>query len=233
MRQMLNENTRQWAQVNQEDLSRFMLANCQQKRKYKRHEEIKVNAPYSVILYVAAGQIKAYVYNEQGSEKLLYYADQDNVVLGNYCLETNICLRIVAASDCEVYFLETKTAIAALLKREGGLDRLIDGIDSRISAFVYNLLESAGNKQKGQICQLIYSLAMRSNRQIDGKIFLKQFPTRTDIALFIGTHKSNVIKYLKELEQAGVIEKHEKGYLINDMQKLERLIMDEYKTLPS
>ena len=58
-------------------------------------------------------------------------------------------------------------------------------------------------------------------------ILLETLPSRNDIASFLGIHRSNVTRYLSDLEQAGILVKINKGILLKDQERLEELIEAE------
>lgn len=207
----------------------FMLEHTYMKRCYKKHEQIYLDLDKRTVIYLASGQLKIYASNEQGTEKLLYYLGEGNTCLGNYINENNgVLLSMVAATPCLIYYLDIDTLLKTYMTRENAISNLMDQVEGRMSTMVHNLLDVASCSNKGKIGKLIYTLAERSTKSINGDILLKRFPTRSDIASFIGTHKSNVIKCLKELEREGIIEKYEKGYIIKDGQALEEIIAEEY-----
>ena len=57
---------------------------------------------------------------------------------------------------------------------------------------------------------------------------MKSLPNRTDMALYVGTHKANVVKCLTQLEKDQIITREGKGLVINDIAQLKAIIQEEY-----
>lgn len=207
----------------------FMLKHSYCHKKYHKNDEIVMDYDLSTIIYVAKGQLKVFIANKQGVEKLLYYVEENNTFLGNYGAKKDVFLRLVAANACEVYFLNAKTMIADVVFKENGLDALLESMENRICAMADNLLDLANCSNRGKICKFIQSLALNSTLMVAGYVFIKILPTREDIALFVGTHKVNVIKCLSQLEKDHIIKKHGKGLIVYDMAALEQIIAEEYR----
>ena len=222
-----DDNLNDAAAIDERD--QFMLEHCYQKKKYKRNQQIILDPHANTVIYVHKGQLKVFVNNEQGVEKLLYYIAEGNSCLGNYNPNKDVFLTMVAASDCEVYLLDAKSVFEDVIFKHHSLDMLIDSMQNRICAMADNLLDLANCSNKGKIGKFIYSLAVQSNNTIDGKIFIGILPPREDIALFIGTHKVNVAKVLSQLEKEGLVSKYQKGLLVHDMAALKQMIAEEYR----
>ena len=63
--------------------------------------------------------------------------------------------------------------------------------------------------------------------QPDNSQYIKSFLTRNEMSSITGVHRSNIIKYLTELERLDVIEKSGKVIIIKKPQLLDELIKAE------
>ena len=83
--------------------------------------------------------------------------------------------------------------------------------------------ESSGIK----VLKFLYqSAALYGKKTADG-VLIENLPSRSDIASHIGVHRSNVTRYISNLEKEGVFEKIGKMLLVKDMQRLQELLEEE------
>ena len=127
--------------------------------------------------------------------------------------------------DCDIYFINTKQLLYDLVYDKKFFSNLWESSYRRLGIIAERLLDISGTNNKGKICKFLYNLAQESHQTTpDGKLVIKKLPTRNDLALFIGAHKSNVIKILSALENDGIITPNGKGIIINDLDKLKTCI---------
>ena len=131
--------------------------------------------------------------------------------------------------DCEIYFLNTKQMLHSLVFNENLITQMWDSTHRRLGIMAERILDIGGSSNKGKICKLLYNFAQASTlKDENGSIIVKRLPNRTDIALYVGTHKANVVKCLTQLEKDKVISRYNKGIIINDMEQLKTIIQEEY-----
>lgn len=194
-----------------------MLSLSDGRRCYRKNQEIMVNYEQTMAVYVFKGALKVFIGNEFGSEKLLYYVEEGNSCFASHENFSQIVLRLEAAKDCEVCFVNYLEMMMLFLKDQSAFKKAMKVIEEQIIAIEENLLDLANMSLKGRICKFIYALAVQSTITDEaGNIILKNFPPRQDIAQFTGIHKRNVIKALSDLEKAGIIKKQQKQMVITD-----------------
>ena len=177
-------------------------------------------------MYLHSGLVKISIFNEVGVERLLYYLKEKNSCVCGY---PNVSMILETVEDSEIYFLNTKQMIKDIVFDENLINQLWESTYRRLGIMAERMLDIGGSSNKGKVCKLLYNLAQASTRTDEyGNILVKSLPNRTDMALYVGTHKANVVKCLTQLEKDCVITRHGKGIVITDIEKLKTIIQEEY-----
>lgn len=209
-----------------EEKERFMKKNAAVIKKYAKNTKIVLDASSEYSLYLHSGLAKIYIFNEVGVERLLYYLKAKNSCVCGY---PNVSMMLETVEDCEIYFLNTKQMLQGVIFDENLIAQMWDSTHRRLGLMAERVLDIGGSSNKGKVCKLLYNLAQASTRTDEhGNIIVKALPNRTDMALYVGTHKANVVKCLTQLEKDNIITRYGKGIIINDMELLKAIIQEEY-----
>lgn len=209
-----------------EEKERFMKKNAAVIKKYAKNTKIVLDASSEYSLYLHSGLAKIYIFNEVGVERLLYYLKAKNSCVCGY---PNVSMMLETVEDCEIYYLNTKQMLQGVIFDENLIAQMWDSTHRRLGLMAERVLDIGGSSNKGKVCKLLYNLAQASTRTDEhGNIIVKALPNRTDMALYVGTHKANVVKCLTQLEKDNIITRYGKGIIINDMELLKAIIQEEY-----
>lgn len=191
-------------------------------RHYPKNTTITLDPQVWTGFYLYKGCLKVFISNDLGIERLLFYLAEKNTCSCGY---PNIPMILHTTEDCDIYFINTKQLLYDLVYDKKFFSNLWESSYRRLGIIAERLLDISGTNNKGKVCNFLYNLAQESHQTTpDGKLVIKKLPTRNDLALFIGSHKSNVIKILSALENDGIITPNGKGIIINDLDQLKTCI---------
>ena len=209
-----------------EEKERFMKKNAAVIKKCPKNTRLVLDASSEYSLYLHSGLAKIFIFNEMGVERLLYYLKEKNSCVCGY---PNVSMILETVEDCEIYFLDTKQMLQGFVFDENLIAQMWDSTHRRLGIMAERILDIGGSSNKGKICKLLYNFAEASTlADENGNIIVKRLPSRTDIALYVGTHKANVVKCLTQLEKDNIISRYGKGIVIHDMEQLKTIIQEEY-----
>lgn len=204
----------------------FMKSKASVIKKYKKNTQIVLDPSSEQTLYLYSGLVKLSIFNEVGVERLLYYLKEKNSCVCGY---PNVSMILETVEDSEIYFMNTKQMLKGIVFDENLINQLWESTHRRMGLMAERILDIGGSSNKGKICKLLYNLAQASTKKDEkGNIIVKSLPNRTDMALYVGTHKANVVKCLTQLEKDCVITRYGKGIIINDIEKLKAIMQEEY-----
>lgn len=204
----------------------FMKKNASVIKKYPKNTRIILDAYSEDTFYLYSGLVKLFIFNEVGVERLLYYIKEKNSCVCGY---PNVSMILETVEDCEIYFMNTKKMLQGIIYDEKLMNEFWESTHRRLGLMAERMLDIGGSSNKGKICKLLYNLA-RASTKVDenGNIIVKNLPNRNDMALYVGTHKANVVKCLTQLEKDHIITRQRKGIIVNDIEQLKAIIQDEY-----
>ncbi|MBO4947962.1 MAG: Crp/Fnr family transcriptional regulator [Peptococcaceae bacterium] len=204
----------------------FMKKNASVIKKYPKNTQIILDASSEYSLYLYSGLVKLSIFNEVGVERLLYYLKEKNSCVCGY---PNVSMLLETIEDSEIYYVNTKQMLQGIVFDEHLINQLWESTHRRLGLMAERVLDIGGSSNKGKICKLLYNLAQASTLTDEhDRIIVRQLPSRTDMALYVGTHKANVVKCLTQLEKNGIITRQGKGIIINNMEQLKTIIQEEY-----
>ncbi len=183
-----------------------------------------------VVFFLIKGRLKVCLSNNAGAERMLFYLTEHSFGFPYLPeLADAFDARFIADEDCELaYFRENdfkKNTVAYS-------DMIISIIQKRMVILAANMLAMQSETGRNRVYQLIYQMALNNKNTSDGPdIAIISFLPNKDISLFTGVHRSNVFKYITELEDRGIIEKTKHKLLVKDIKKLEQLIKHEYQDM--
>lgn len=204
----------------------FMRKHASAIKKYPKNTRIVLDATSEYSLYLYSGLAKIFIFNEVGIERLLYYLKAKNSCVCGY---PDVSMILETVEECEIYYLNTKKMLQSIVFDEHLINQFWDSTHRRLGIMAERILDIGGCSNKGKICKLLYNFAQASTlKDENGDIIIKRLPNRTDIALYVGTHKANVVKCLTQLEKDNIITRYGKGIIVNDMDRLKEIIQEEY-----
>ena len=188
-----------------EEKDAFMKRNASVIKKYPKNTKIILDAASENTFYLYSGLVKLSIFNEVGVERLLYYLKAKNSCVCGY---PNVSMILETVEDCEIYFMNTKRMLQSIIFDEKLMNEFWESTHRRLGLMAERILDIGGISNKGKVGKLIYNLAQASTKKdAQGRIIVKSLPNRTDMALYVGTHKANVVKCLTQIGRASCRER--------------------------
>ena len=179
------------------------LASCTRARSYRKNTIIFEEADDGDALYIVeAGQVKAYLSDEQGKEIVLsllgpgdYFGEMallDNAPRSAAVITTQeSILRVLSGSDFR----------ATLAAHPGIALQLIRGLTERLRRSTENVRSLALMDVYGRVVRLLLDLAVED----DGRLLIPEKLTHQDIADRVGSSREAISRILKDLKVGGYV----------------------------
>ena len=202
----------------QEDLADYFMRNSFKTVNIKKGEELEVPSKEN-ICFIMKGRLKVYMINDLGDERLMWFLEEGNIIPN--LLTDSFAKRVIADENCEIYYINTSTYYDYVLQNKEHMKVFIDAFYSRYGFLVQQLLNAESENARLKVYKFIYQLAARYGKtKENGEIMIENFPSRNDISSITGVHRSNVTRYITELEKKDIVKKHKLQLAVNDLEKL-------------
>lgn len=177
----------------------------------------------SLIGYVVEGILKIVVLDEEGDEKVLWFLGEGSLIV---CFPQNTVYReAVAAKTTKIIMMDKDDFLDAMLADRMYFDFFLEQNYIKMQYFTDSFLSYEKNTSKIKIYTLLQQLGKSyGSMQLDGSVYIRNFLSRSDMASITGIHRSNIIRYIGELEKMNIIRKEKKDIIILQPQRLEQLI---------
>lgn len=201
------------------DLRNLFIRCCQYKKIIKKGDNLRLYPQMHAFL--SKGLLKIYMSNAAGNERLMWYIQEINAIPYNYSFDK----RVVAEVDSEVLYIKREDYLDHIISSRGNLETYIERVNKRYFFCVQQVLNENIYSCNTKIYSFIYQFAKVLGKESEnGQIVIENVPSRKDIASIVGTHRSNVTRYITELEKSGIVEKRKGLIIVKDLKALEQLI---------
>lgn len=205
------------------ELKHFILANYSRTFTVKKGAEIPLADSPDELLYLATGKAKAYMFDEEGHEQLLYIFIKDTLIF--HSISDQFCKKIVALEKATIYSIQLTDVFAFLQADAAFIRQFSKLIAARYGILLQQVLTTNHQGAKNKVYNFLVSLTHKYGEpQADGSLLVNKFPTLTDLASLTNVHRSNVTSYINELEAEGIIRRQKKQLFVEDLDALELLL---------
>jgi len=207
-------------------LQKFFENQCAKKVIFKKGESVKLYSDMYAL--VNKGLIKIYMTNFSGNEKLMWFL-KELTLIPNHLLYT-FDKRIVAEENSEVLYVEKEQFLNFILSSQNNLDIILQQFYKRYALCIQEILNESSYSSKTKVYKFIIQLVeILGKKDEQGQIIIENLPSRKDIASIVGTHRSNVTRYITELEKLAILEKRKGAIIVKDLDGLKKMIADNIK----
>lgn len=207
-----------------EPFRKFCLENCYKRERVHKGGSIPV-PEIGACGFLHAGCLKVFFSTENGTERLMWFLEGGNLLpVGS---GKNFCKRIVADMDSEILYITNDDVYRFVLQSKENFFSIVEQYQKRQLLCIQGQLKEIEESSGVKVLKFLYqSAALYGKKTADG-ILIENLPSRSDIASHIGVHRSNVTRYISNLEKEGLFEKMGKMLLVKDMKRLQQLLEDE------
>ncbi|WP_369694461.1 Crp/Fnr family transcriptional regulator [Mailhella massiliensis] len=168
------------------------------------------------IYFIKSGVIKIYVFNADGQERLLW-------ILGSGCIiptfNMNFHKNVVCMKTTKVINIDKSYFIKALINNNL-FEEFTNQIYTRYESIIQRLINTSQDSCISRFMDLLVSLYYLSENHGPALTPVDSFLSRQDMAELVGTHVTNISKFLLSLELQGLILRRGKQILIPDIAPL-------------
>ena len=204
------------------ELKHFILSNYARSFTAKRGTEITRDDD-DELLYLASGKVKAYIYDEDGHEQLMYIFIKDTLIF--HSISEQFCKNLVVLEAATIYTIKYSDVFTFLQQDADYIRKFSELIATRYGILLQQILTTNHQGAKNKVYAFLISLAQKFGvPQKDGSLLIAKFPTLTDLAAAVSVHRSNVTAYINELEAQGILTRNRRQLIIHDLAALEKLL---------
>lgn len=208
--------------VNFPELRHFILTNYMQSSMIKKGREITFNSKEDLI-YLANGKVKAYLYDQDGHERMLYIFIKDTMIFQS--VSPQFYKKLIVYEGASIYYVEKNLLFSFLQTDPIFIEKYTEIIASRYGILMQQILSNDNQCAKQKVISFLYSLTFKfGERCEDGTFFITKFPSLTDIGALTNVHRTNVSAYINELESLNIISRKEKKLIVNDIDMLKKML---------
>lgn len=169
------------------------------------------------------GLLKVFIADKMGEERFMWILEPYSLIQWRY--NHSFLHNLIAIKNSKLILID-KTAFLEKIRQNPVLfEQYIDDIYWRYSYCVEKLIVTDVHTSQFKVYSFLLHLAYRYGiNQNDGNILIENIITRNDISSITGVHRTNIIKYLTQLEQLNIIDKDRKYIYIKNLTMLENLV---------
>jgi len=206
-------------------LLKIFMDNLKHSITLKKGEPFLPQLHDAMIGFIKKGRVKVDLSNEEGEDKLMWFLNE-NCIISTF----SKCFyqEMVALEATEVLLIDKTVFFDFIRTDQQYLDIFLNQIYRRYEYCIDSLLIQNKINSKIKVYTLIQQLGkLYGTVQADNSRLIENFLTRKEMSSITGVHRSNIIKYLTELEHLDIIEKKGKFIIIKQPQLLDELINAE------
>ena len=211
----------------QEDIDRFRqycLQNAYRRERLKKGDVLQM-PDASSCCFLHKGRLKVFIGTDSGSERLMWFLESGNIIPEGS--GETFSKRLVADCDTEILYITEKAVYAFALTGEEEVAVLLRHYKKRYILLLQSILQEHEESSRSRVYRFLYQIATSYGKDGPDGLLVEKLPSRSDIGALLGIHRSNVTRYLSDLEKQGVVTKQKKSLVIHDIQALKELLTQD------
>lgn len=211
----------------QEDIDRFRqycLQNAYRRERLKKGDVLQMPEGNNCC-FLHKGRLKVFIGTDSGSERLMWFLESGNIIPEGS--GETFSKRLVADCDTEVLYITEKAVYTFALTGEEEVAVLLRHYKKRYILLLQSILQEHEESSRSRVYRFLYQIAISYGKEGSDGLLVEKLPSRSDIGALLGIHRSNVTRYLSDLEKQGIVTKQKKSLIIHDIQALKELLTQE------
>ena len=208
------------ADLPQDDIDRLMAR--QHEQVYKKGEVIfrEGSFPYA-IYYIKHGKVKKYKIDIDGSEQIIYVAN-DGELLGYHAILSDDRYPDSASTleECTLVIIPKEDFLETVQQSSVLSRRLLKTLSHEFTVFANSLALFAHRPVRERLALQLIVLREKYKENFEPGMDVTIGLTREDLASLVGTARENVIRALAEFRDSGILETKGTAIIIKDVKKL-------------
>jgi len=178
-----------------------------------------------MIGYIKRGILKLSIANEDGEEKLIWFLDENSVISS---FRKCFYKEAVAIKPTEILIIKKDIFIDFMMKDRQCLDYYLEQLYTKIEYCMDILLIQDKKSSKSKVYTLLQQLAKAYGTILtDNGVYIKKILTGTEMSSITGVHRSNIARYISELEHMNIVKREKNSIILRKPQLLDKLIEAE------
>lgn len=198
------------------------LTARQHEQMYKKGEIIfREGAFPTSIFYIKHGKVKKYKIDVDGSEQIIYVAN-DGELLGYHAILSDDRYPDSAATleDCTITVIPKEDFLQTLQRSSVLSRRLLKTLSHEFTVFANSLTLFAQRPVRERLALQLVVLREKYKENFKPGMDVTIGLSREDLASLVGTARENVVRTLAEFRDAGILETKGRAIIIKDVKKL-------------
>jgi CRP-like cAMP-binding protein len=200
----------------------LLLMSHQHEQAYKKGEIIFREGSFPTsIYYIRHGKVKKYKIDVDGSEQIIYVAN-DGELLGYHAVLSGDRYPDSASTleECTITIIPKEDFLETLQQSSVLSRRLLKTLSHEFTVFANSLTLFAQRPVRERLALQLIVLREKYKENFQPGMDVTIAFTREDLASLVGTARENVVRTLAEFRDAGILETKGTAIIIKDVKKL-------------
>ncbi len=218
-------NVPYFSHLNENELS--IIEDITRLKKIKKDEIIFFEGERGEYIYIIKkGKVKMLKMDQNGDEQILNIFKKDDLLAEVIIFDKdNYPATAIALSNVEVYAINSHKLSKIFLNHPQITVKVMKVMSRRLRRAQQNIRDFGLKDSKSRLASLLYHLGEKhGNKNKENKVSISLFLTQKELANMIGTTRETVSRTLKNIEKEGIITTSRKKIIINNMEKLKKLM---------
>lgn len=170
------------------------------------------------------GLLKVFIADANGEERFMWIIEQNTLIQYNNHAFTH---SLAAIEDSKLLLVDRKPFTAAIRQDDVLFDAYIQSIYQKYVYCIEKLVVNDVHNAKFKVYSFLLHLACRYGTpppDAQPGVIIENILSRRDISSITGVHRTNIIKFLADLERLELIERLPSAIHIKDLPALEQLV---------
>ncbi|NIG57468.1 Crp/Fnr family transcriptional regulator [Chitinophaga sp. Cy-1792] len=199
-----------------------LLCANKQEQTYEKGEIIfKEGGIPAGIYFIKHGKIKKYKADRDGREQIIYVANTGEMIGYHAILgEDRYPDSAAALEDCTLHFIPKEDFVAAMERSPILTQRLLKALSHEFAVLSNTISVFAQKSVKERLAIALIVLREKYKDDAVAGEPVQINISRTDLASIVGTAKENVVRFLKEFKEAGIVNSQGRKIQVLDINRL-------------
>lgn len=193
-------------------------------RNYERKDSVVLpGEKIERIIYVVSGRLSINFLNDDGRQKLLFYADPYTFADRLFQVD-DYFVHVVSEEKSTVCFFSKERLLEVLQRDNDVLCEFLTSYASKCGYFMYEAKEMALYDSSVRILRLLYKLCFTKGKIVNNSCEINIKLSLKTIADITGVHYVTISRLLGSLKKANILHKTGDKIIVSDVKRLEGLV---------
>ncbi|RNC62966.1 MAG: Cyclic AMP receptor-like protein [Candidatus Dichloromethanomonas elyunquensis] len=193
-------------------------------RNYERRDSVVLpGEKIDRIIYVVSGRLSINFLNDDGRQKLMFYADP--YTFADRLFQVDDCyVHVVSEEKSTVCFFAKERLLEVFQKDKEVLCEFITSYASKCGYFMREAKEMALYNSSARVLRFLYNLCLTKGKLVDNVYEINMKLPQKAISEITGVHHVTISKIFGSLKKANVLRKTSNKIIVSDVTRLKDLM---------